>query len=182
MKRVIIITLLILVPLGVFSPGLVSSLWHARHGNNIEYAGKRIPVPLRWYAHIESHSVQLSKLPSTVFFLSEPYPVWSFLEPSPGQVTSSNSQEEIYKSFVNAYWTLRPKNGDVVSGPIRIAAIEGEAICMKSSSPRNNAKISASCLMFRGTWMAEFVGDEKEIGNFFQVISGTSSLNAHVTR
>jgi len=67
MKRVILITLVILIPLGVFSPGLVSLLWHARHGNNIEYAGKRIPVPLRWYAHIESHSVQLSKLPITVF-------------------------------------------------------------------------------------------------------------------
>lgn len=184
MKRVILIIFLILIPLGVFSPGLVSLLWHVRHGNNIEYAGKRIPVPLRWYAHIESHSVQLSKLPITVFFLGEPHPVWSFLEPNPGHMTSSNSQEEIYKSFVNAYWTLRPKNGDVVSGPIRIAATEGEAICMKSFSPLNKAKLSASCLMFGGTWMAEFIGDKKEISDFFQVISGTSSLNAnaYVTR
>jgi hypothetical protein len=164
------------MPLGIFSPGLVSFLWHTLHGNTVEYAGKRIPVPLRWYAHIESHSVQLSKLPITVFFLGEPHPVWSFLEPNPGHMTSSNSQEEIYQSFVNAYWTLRPKNDDIVSGPIRIAASGGEAVCMKSSSLRNKDRVSAACLFFRGTWMAEFVGDETEISNFFQVISGTSSL------
>lgn len=175
MKRIVLIALATLSPLVIFSPSLVSLLWHARHGNSIEYAGKRIPVPPRWYAHIESHSVQLSRPPLTVFSLEAPSPVWSFLRPSPAKPTVS--QAEIYKSFEDTYWTLHAEAGDAVSGPIRIQTNEDEAVCMKASSPRNNDKVYVSCLMFRGTWMAEFVGDANEIGKFFQVISGMSSVD-----
>jgi hypothetical protein len=91
----------------------------------------------------------------------------------PGHTT--NSPEEVYKSFESLYWTRLVKNGEVVSGPIRIGTSEGEAVCMKNAlSPRNRAKAVASCLMFRATWTAEFVGDEKELDNFFQVISRIS--------
>ena len=180
MKGKVLVALRVLTLSIVFCPAIFSLSWHVFYGREIEYAGKRIPVPRRWYAHVERDSVQLSKLPLTVFFLDEPRPVWSYIKPIPGHVPHPPSEEELYKSFEATYWTIRGRGSDEVSGPIRISTSEGNVICMKSASheDKDRYKATASCLLYRGTWEAEFVGDEREFDTFIQMIRRITTRNS----
>jgi hypothetical protein len=169
MKRTLLAVLLLVI--GVFSPALIPLLWHFRHGDVVEYKGKLVPVPRNWYPSVEFQRLDISQPPLTVFFLWGPAPAWSFLEPLSGP--RPTSVEEGYRSFETYYRAYRVTPGNDVTGPLRMGHGDGEASCMKQSPIRGDGSTTVSCLLFAGTWMAEFVGRTNAAEDFLQIIRGT---------
>jgi hypothetical protein len=169
MKRILLAALLLV--LGVFSPALMPLLWHLRHGDVVEYEGKLVPVPRNWYPSAGSRRLDISQPPLTVFFLWRPTAAWSFLEPLSGP--RPTSVEGGYRSFETYYRAYRVAPGNDVTGPLRTGTGDSEATCMKQSSIRGDGRTSVSCLLFAGTWMAEFVGQTNAAEDFLQIIRGT---------
>ena len=64
-KRVLKVTGVMVLILGIFSPGLVTLGWHLRHGSSISSPrGMTVFLPLAWTANLDdSNSVVLTKLP-----------------------------------------------------------------------------------------------------------------------
>lgn len=154
--------------LSLFSPALVNIYWHLRYGYSTVYRGKKIPVPYGWIVN-ESlpQGLHLARLPSTVLGLKN--------VPSTLSISQSGAQkipiEEAYRSFKLAYWTYQGDLG-VVSGPLRFGEAENEAFCMKSTSKGPNGLTSVDCQLFRGSWLAIYLGREKDVDAVFQIIRG----------
>jgi hypothetical protein len=161
-----VVGLVVLVGLAA-APGLATLGWHLLHGNTIAARGKNIFVPLRWIAKTnETMGVSMTKLPLTVLSRT----------PSNGTILvgqsfsfSNQEKEERYKSFENLFWNLAVANA-VVSGPIRTGTGAHETICMESTFPGASNHAEARCLILQGRWDAEFMGDKKDLGAFFEII------------
>jgi hypothetical protein len=171
MKRALLSAFALFLVVGIFSPALMPPLWHLRHGNEVEYKGILVPVPRNWYPSVESRRLDISQPPLTVFSLWGAPSAWSFLEPVSGSRPAS--VEENYRSFETYYRAYRVNPGNDVKGPLRLGRGDGEASCMKQSPIRGDGHTTVSCLLFAGTWMAEFVGRTSEAEDFLQVIRGT---------
>ena len=170
MKAVALSAAALLLVAGAFSPAIMPLSWHLRHGDVIEYQGKLVPVPQGWYPKVESRHLDISKPPFLIFSVDRPPPAWSVLEPLSD--TRPLSVEETYRSFETYYraYGVSPRN--TVTGPLRIGRGESEASCMKQSPIQGAEHTNVSCLLFAGTWRAEFVGRTNEVEKFFQVIRG----------
>lgn len=171
MKRFVLCAITVLLVLAVFSPALTPLLWHLRHGELVELYGKQVPVPRYWYAEVGIRKVDLVKPPLTICYLLfyQPPPVWSFIGPLSSE-PSSLPVEEVYKSFEVNYRAHRVSSDYDVTGPVRIGNGKSNAVCMKQSRIQGKEHSMVSCLLFSATWIAEFVGETREVDNFLQVI------------
>ena len=174
LKRGALVVLAIMLPLGVFSPALVPVLWHLRHGDVVEYRSKRFPVPRNSYAELGHHSIEVTRPRLTVFSSRTPPVAWIVITPLAN--TQSGSTEDLYQRFETYYRAYRVDADDDVEKPIRLRNGEFDAVCMKKSPIKFPQEVLASCLMFEGTWTAEFVGRADEFDNFINAIRGTRSI------
>src|SRR5258708_16251996 len=148
-----------------FGPLLVTTAWHWRYGNFVKCADKEILVPLRWYPTVELRSVSLVKLAPTIF-TDHIIKAYVGLSPLSQPAETRDEIEELYKGFASTYWTKLTADRDVVEGPIRIGAGTNEAFCMQSF-PRNNKNwFHDMCIVFHGTWSADFQGGEEDRKTF----------------
>jgi hypothetical protein len=149
-----------------FAPTLVSVYWHIRCGNTVIYRGKKISVPTRWVVQgNQPQGLELYRMPITILGLRPPPSSSSFSGLMPPKIPI----EEAYKSFQSVFWTYMA-NGGAVTGPIRFGEQENEAICMisKPKDPRGYSMVQ--CELFRGSWDAMFLGKEKDIDSFLQIV------------
>src|SRR5574341_953764 len=161
-----------------FAPGLFLVYWHLRYGNAIVQMGKRVPVPWHRYAEIDFHTVRLRKLPITIppiFLDDRPVPSWGWLEPIPFSKPSEAAAR--YKTEEGLFWRLQERTDRVVSDPIRMGSGESEVFCMRASSKAGQWSSMASCLMFQGTWRADFLGKESDIDSFVRVVRDTQLVD-----
>jgi hypothetical protein len=71
-KRIILITLPILLSLGVVSPVLYTLIWHGQHGNRIVFRGTEVRVPFGWVAEPgEARRLDFTKYPVLIFGLRD---------------------------------------------------------------------------------------------------------------
>lgn len=170
-KRAVLLVTAISLVLAVFSPAVMPLLWHLRYGYALEYRDKIVLVPGGWYPRTQFRGLDISKPALTVFSLGSPPPAWSFL--SPLSVAPSRSVEETYRSFETYYRAYRATSDNAVTGPLRMGHGNAEATCMEQSSIQDGKYTIASCLLFGGTWQAEFVGETSEVQNFLRVVRET---------
>jgi len=170
MKVTILMAAAMLLISGILRPSLRTRLWHARHGGEITYHGRTFSVPRGWYPEIKSGRVDLTRFPPTVFSSGGPLTAWAFIRPIPQD--SSMTLEEKYRSFEQVQRSVRSQDGDAVTGPLTIGSGQYEAFCIESVLRRAPSRATATCLLFQGTWAAEFIGDNTEMNTFLQVIRG----------
>jgi hypothetical protein len=152
----------------MFVPKLSTEWWHLQNGDSIRYQDRTIPVPHKWRPEIKAGKLELTELPLTLFSQRRPYRAWAFLAPI--AVSGNLPLEERYKSFVKLQRGVRSQGEATVEGPLTIGDGDNEAICMKSTRGQKPSRATVSCLMFRGSWTAEFIGSETELQNFFDVV------------
>lgn len=158
----------LLISLG---PLLVTGWSHLRYGNSINYGGRSLTMPLRWYGRLEGDHIILSKLSPTVF---DKIPSSTLVAFWPVRNPPKNEAEEdsAYQSFASIYWTYLASGGGETKGPFEKGSGEKKAVCMRTSVIKDKW-VSVSCLVFRGTWNATFYGEPKEIDLFYQIIQGS---------
>jgi hypothetical protein len=151
----------------VVAPGLVTLGWHLLHGNSIVSRSKSIFVPLRWIAETDdAMGISMTKLPLTVLF-GVPFDGMISIDQSPSP--ANQKSEENYQLFESLYWNLAGANA-IISGPIRTGTGTHEIFCMESTYPGASNRAEARCLILRGKWDADFIGDKKDLGTFFKII------------
>lgn len=155
-----------------FSPTIVTLYWHLRYGSIIVYRDKRIPVPSRWIVEENvPQGLQLVRLPITVLGLRSLPASVSLSKGIPPNVPL----EEVYKSFQSYFWTYAA-NGGAVSGPVRFGEGANEGFCMKASPRDPHGYSNVQCDLFQGTWSAFFLGEEKDIDSFLQIVMEARSI------
>ncbi len=167
--RVLKVGILLALLLMIVSPSLVTLAWHLRHGNTIESRGKAIFVPPKWTAYIdESYGAELTKLP---FVLSLNRGAWNpsmiSVHPLPPMGRENNGVE--YKTFESFFWNLHSDLGNAISGPFRTGSGPQEAFCMEAVSP-GTTRTYVSCAILGGKWTADFMGDKKDLEDFYTII------------
>jgi hypothetical protein len=164
-RRKIIIAILLIL-LFLFAPTLVSVFWHVRYGNAVVYRGKKIPVPARWVVYEnQPQGLELYRLPVTSLTLKLLPTSSSFSRSAPPKIPL----EEAYQTFQSAFWTYMA-NGGAVSGPIRFGEQDDESICMISKPKDRRSYSVVQCELFQGSWYAMFLGEEKDIDSFLQIV------------
>ena len=142
MKHMTIAVLAISLVVGVFSPALIPTLWHLRHGGRTEQEGRLIPVPPGWYASAELfRTVELIKPSLTVF--SGAGSARASFGPLPGPPPAS--PEEFFKRFEDFYRKSRAEM--LVRGPFKMGNSGSEAVCMQSLPAQlpGSASFHVSC-------------------------------------
>src|SRR5580704_11504882 len=173
-KRFFLITLPILLLLCLISPALYALIWHIQHGNRIIFNGTEAEIPRGWVATSREHrNLTFVKFPVIVFGLRRSTSGFSL-----GQVPTSapHDPEELYRSWVSVNWSLWNGGGGVVKGPFPIGASGKEIVCMTSFPNAASGDGMASCLLFERTWLAQFMGSEKDAESFFKVVRGASAV------
>ena len=163
-SKVVCILAIVLLP---FSPAIFTLGWHLFHGNTIETRGKRVFVPLSWIADTDgAMNIQMQKLPLT---LLQGVRLDGMISVGQNFPPLQEKTEEIYRSWEAFYWNLADARA-VVTGPVRTGSGVHETICMESSNPNAPNQASASCLILRGQWMADFRGDRNDLKSFFEIL------------
>jgi hypothetical protein len=173
LARVLKVGILLALLLMITTPALVTLAWHLRNGNTIESRGKAIFVPLRWTAYIgDSNDAVLTKLPlvlslkpgatvPTVISIGQLLPD---LLPARGE-----NIERYYKTFESFFWNLHSGFGEAISGPVRMGSGPLEAFCMEGAIP-GTTRVEVSCAILGGKWKADFMGDKKDMEEFYTII------------
>jgi hypothetical protein len=159
------ISLALVIALGIFYPSLVTKIWHLRYPNGVHYAGRDILVPLEWTADENGLTVRLTKYPATVFDKIPQGRI--FLTPA----TRENLlavEKDSDRQWESEFRKMHAGQGIVIQGPARFILEGKESVCMKSSSEKNPARISAECGLFGGEWRMEFSGDVKDLDLFLE--------------
>ena len=144
-----------------------------RHGNTISFRGAAVRVPIEWVAEPgEVRTLDYTKFPILIFGLGDTTSGFGLGElPDAG----SRDPQEIYKSWVTVNWTLWNPTKGVIKGPFTFGTGEKEVVCMSSFPNTASSYGMASCLLFRRTWMAQFIGNGKDVDTFFGVVRGAST-------
>ncbi len=167
--RVLKVGIIVALLLMIIAPTLVTLGWHLRHGNTIECRGKAIFVPLRWTAYIgDSNDAMLTKLP-LVLSLKPGASVLSWISVGQWLPTQGENIELDYKTFESLFWNLHSEFGEAISGPVRMGSGPLEAFCMEGATPGTN-RASVSCAILGGKWTADFMGDKKDLNEFYTII------------
>lgn len=167
--RVLKVGIILALLLLVLAPTLVTLAWHLRHGNTIECRGKAIFVPPRWVAHIgDGNGAILTKLPLVVS-LKPGARVLSSISIGQSLSTRGENIELQYKTFESMFRNLHSDLGEAVSGPLRMGSGAQEAVCMEGATP-GTTRSSASCAILGGKWTADFMGDKKDMEEFYAII------------
>ena len=169
MKRRLMVAALVLIPVVIFGPTVLTLGWHLLHGRTVLCANRTIYVPTGWYPNVDYRTVHLSKLASTVL-TGKTATALITLGPVPIPPKNETQKETAYKSFSSVYWTHLADPSGTTRGPLLKGSGETEAICIETSSSQPDAQITAECLIYRGTWSASFVGNPKAIETFYQII------------
>jgi hypothetical protein len=163
------VAILLALVLMIAAPALVTLAWHLRHGKTLECRGKAIFVPPRWIAHIDvGNDVTLTKLPLLVT-LKPGANALNSISVGQSSPTHGEAVELQHKTFESLFWNLHSGAGEAVSGPIRMGSGSQEAFCMEGVTP-GTTKASVSCTILGGTWSAYFMGDKKDMQEFFTII------------
>jgi hypothetical protein len=173
-NRVTLIAIAILLSLGGVSPALYALIWHMRHGNIISFRGAEVGVPFGWVAEPgEARRLNFTKFPVFIFGLKDTTSGFAL-----GELPDARSRdpEELYKSWVTVNWTLWNSTEGVVNGPFAFGTGDKEVTCMSSFPNTASSDGMASCLLFRRTWMAQFIGSGKDVDTFFGVVRGASPV------
>jgi hypothetical protein len=170
LARVLKVGIIVALLLMIIAPTLVTLAWHLRYGNTIESRGKPIFVPLRWIAYIDdSNDAMLTKLPLVVWLqprgtVPSTISVGQWLLPTRGE-----NVEHRYQTFESLFWNLHSEFGEAISGPIRMGSGPLEAFCMEGVTP-GTTRASVSCAILGGKWTADFMGDKKDVEEFYTII------------
>jgi hypothetical protein len=165
LKASILLALLLMI----MTPTLVTVAWHLRHGNAIECRGKAIFVPLRWIAYIgDSNDAVLTKPPLVVWPESRAT-VTSMISVGRWPPAGGEINELHYKTFENLFWNLHSGFGEAISGPVRMGSGQLEAFCMEGVTP-GTSRASVSCTILGGKWTADFMGDKRDVEEFYTII------------
>lgn len=156
-----------------FAPTLFTTWFHLVHGSHFSYADKSILVPLRWHAKIEGGKAYISKFSCTVFAKSPASGLISFW-PVESPPKTEAEKDLLYQSFASVYWTYLASGGGETIGPIRKGSGDNEAVCMETTI-RKDKWMSSTCLIFRGSWNASFLGDPKELGTFYEIVGNSKN-------
>jgi hypothetical protein len=165
MKLAIAVSLVLALPLGMFYPSLVPRVWHLRYPNGVRYGGRDILVPPEWIADENGLTVRLTKYPTSVF---EEMPQGRILlTPSPREkfVEEAKKIDQLWEA---KFRTQHAAEGEVIQGPVKYESEGKESVCMESYAKKNPAKISATCRLFQGEWLMEFMGDPKDLDFFLE--------------
>jgi hypothetical protein len=165
--RVLLVIVILAAVFLFILPVIMTLGWHLFHGNTIETRGMKLFVPLAWIAETDgARDVSMTKLPPSLLhglrfdgliFVSQ-----SLLPPD-------KETEEVYRSFETGYWTFAGTD-TVVTGPVRIGSGASEMFCMQSTNLKAPNLVSASCLVLKGKWQAQFDGQKNDLETFFQII------------
>src|SRR5882724_3731799 len=155
----------------LIAPFLSSVWWHIRHGRYVESNGVRVSVPWPWQAHTKAGVIYLEKRPvilsvQTVLLASVA------LAPIRNPPETEEQRQQLYEVFANLYRAELVPGRDAVEGPIGIGAQDGEGICMQSVPTNRSDWFHTTCLIFRGTWSADFHGNSKDRKTVFSQILG----------
>ncbi len=171
--RVLKVGILLALLLLIIAPTLVTLAWHLRHGNTIECRGKKILVPPRWTAHIgDRNDAMLTKLP-LVISLKTGVDDLSWISVGQSLPTRGENIELYYKTFESLFWNLHSGLGEAISGPVRMGSGPLEAFCMEGATPATT-RASVSCAILGGKWTADFMGDKKDLSEFYTIIRGVN--------
>jgi hypothetical protein len=129
-------------------------------------------VPLMWTASIDEEptdrSVDLNRLP---VWLVSAGKVYGRISLGPWDFATGDSPEQVSKVWTAVFWTIHSGANDVVTGPIEVKLYSGgSARCMESAYTTAPNAVTVSCLLFQRKWQAEFIGDKKDTGVFFDLI------------
>ena len=124
-------------------------------------------MPLKWIAETNNTmGVQMWKLPFTILRGAK---FDGMISVGQSALLPSQKTEEFYKQFETLYWNLAGANA-VVSGPVRTGTGSKETFCMESTYSGARNQVAALCLILEGKWDADFMGDKKDLGTFFEII------------
>jgi hypothetical protein len=158
---------ILMLALMIVSPGLFMLTWHLRYGNKIKTRGKAVYVPLGWIAEIgDGNQAELTKVP---FFIPLNGMVFETISIGQSAVPQEKNIDEMYKSSETFFWKSHSDLGQFISGPIKMGSGSQEIFCMEGTDPKS-AYTSAECLLLRGTWIANFMGNKKDLAEFFSII------------
>jgi hypothetical protein len=168
--RVLKAGMLLAIVLLVIAPTLVTLTWHLRHGDTIECRGELIFVPSRWTADIgDGNNVMLTKLPLIIPLIPRATSIPEWISVGQAFPVRGETIEDRYKTFKSIFSNLHSDLGDAVSGPVRIGSGPQEAFCMEGATPKTT-RSSVSCMVLGGKWTADFMGDRKDMDEFFTII------------
>jgi len=165
-RRFLLLVSVALVLTISFAPGLWTLIWHVFHGKSVIYKTKRIPVPLRWIAHVEPQSANLERLAFTVF---PDWPVEAFISFHTTLSPLGKNHAESAESFISIYWTYLARNG-VVTGPVNVSDGTGETVCMESSPKNDPDRLDISCLVFEDRWIVSLNGKKADRSEFYELL------------
>jgi hypothetical protein len=140
-----------------------------RHGNTVEFRGKTVYVPFGWIGDTsEGDNASLTKFPF-VIPLKVNAKVFESINLGPSLMPPSWNNDDLYTRFETFFWNLHSEFGEVISGPIKMGSGSQEAFCMVGADPKSS-EATASCLLLKGTWSADFIGNKRDLDKFFAII------------
>jgi hypothetical protein len=155
----------------LLAPFLSTVWWHMRHGNHARSNGIRVPVPWPWQAHTKGGVIYLQKWP-VILSVHAPLLASVALAPIQDPPETEEQKQQFDEAFANLYRTKLAPSRDAVEGPIRIGVRGDEGICMQSVPTNSKDWLHTTCLIFRGTWSADFQGNAKDRKTVFGQILG----------
>jgi hypothetical protein len=160
----------LLIVLIFFSPGVWTLSWHLRHGNSIQARDRIVFVPLRWTAEIDStNGASMTKLPLAIPLIPAMRSSESVIGIDQEFVPRGETLADEYKTWESLNWNGYSDAGQAISGPIRMGSGAQETFCMVGTKPGTNVSDS-QCLILGGKWNAMFMGDKKDLEDFFTII------------
>jgi len=170
-RRVLLPILCVVISGVALGPTWVTIIWHLRHGNTVACVNHRIQVPLGWYASLEPRSVTLLRFAPTVF-TERIIRASIYMAPLEYQPQSRAEIEQVYENFEKAFWTKLVPADNTIEGPMRLGTGSDESFCMRSFSlKKDQSPLRESCIVFQGTWRADFSGEKEDRETFHLLVT-----------
>lgn len=166
LKRVLLVGLSAVLVLGCFSPRITPLIWHFRHGDTVEFNGKRMTFPKSWYPdEVLYYNVSFLK-PRLTIFSERPALAASF---SISPVRGEGSREDLDQRF-EAAWRHLYAGVDYQTAPTKLFINEADGFCMMHSPRKYPGWTDINCSLFASQWNASFSGNTKEAETFLNVL------------
>jgi hypothetical protein len=88
-------------------------------------------------------------------------------------------KKRAYRIFASSYPTDLVGRPGVIRGPIRRGSGKQETLCMETEFDLSERRLDISCLIDGGSWLATFRGNDKQVGDFYEVIGARNPVANH---
>lgn len=161
------ITLAILLAC-MFTPGIYTVMWHARHGGSLQFAGTSLKVPFAWIGSADYMEANLEKLSPTFLTGTRPISGMTLSKSVEGHHTDEASAMQAWRLGLVAL-----SNG--TTPPLEVKT-NSRFRCLQMRSDAGGRQVHISCYAFPGTY-ADFLGRQRDLQDFLKVLQsfrGTS--------